>query len=173
MEAEAVYLGLGSNLGDRERILDAAIGRIARIRGCKLTGCSSLYEAAPWGKKDQPDFLNRVVEIRTTLTPLALWEALNRIEIRYRRERRGRWEARTLDIDILLFGRKIIRGPDLIIPHPRLSERRFVLIPLNEIVPDLRVPGLNARVQELLGRCPDDSDVRLRRTRGCHAEDPR
>jgi 2-amino-4-hydroxy-6-hydroxymethyldihydropteridine diphosphokinase len=169
---KAVYLGLGSNLGDREQSLCSALEAIQTLAGCGLIRCSSIYETAAWGKTDQPDFLNVVAEIETTLTARSLLDALHRIERRLGRERRGRWEPRTLDIDILLFGEEIIREPGLIIPHPRLAERRFVLVPLDEIAPDLRIPDSGIPVHEWLQRCPDKGSVRLYASPNCLAEGP-
>jgi 2-amino-4-hydroxy-6-hydroxymethyldihydropteridine diphosphokinase len=172
-EGKAVYLGLGSNLGDREAYLRSGLDAIQTLAGCELIRCSSLYETAAWGKTDQPDFLNLVVQIETTLTAQSLLDELHRIEQRLGRERHERWELRTLDIDILLFGEKIIREPGLIVPHPYLAERRFVLVPLAEIAPDFRIPGSDLSTHELLQRCPDEGSVRLYLSPNCLTEDSR
>ena len=132
-----VYLGLGSNLGNRESNLDTAIRLLGeRMRIGKK---SSLYDTEPIGKKDQPRFLNLVVQVYTRLTPENLLKLAKGIELRLGRHSRT-GEPRPIDIDILLFGNMVVRTPDLVIPHPRLEEREFVLAPLAEIAPDLVHP---------------------------------
>jgi len=136
------YIGLGSNLGDRERTLRASAGVLAALPGVSALRLSSLRETSPWGElcQGQPNYLNAVAEIRTLLEPDALLGELHRIEARFGRTRGVRWAPRTLDLDLLLYGDLVIRTDALEIPHPRLAERRFVLEPLLELAPDLVVP---------------------------------
>jgi 2-amino-4-hydroxy-6-hydroxymethyldihydropteridine diphosphokinase len=120
-----------------------------------------LYETAAWGREDQPAFLNQAVAIRTMLAPEQLLEQCLSTERHAGRERLERWGSRTLDVDILLFGQEIIDRPGLTVPHPRLSERRFALVPLAEIAPELTHPQLGLTVTEMLARCPDPLPVRV------------
>lgn len=138
------YIGLGSNLGDRE----ALIARAAELIGA--TRLSTVRETEPWGLEQQPLFLNAVAEIETGLTPQQLLDQLLDVERRLGRERIGpRWGPRVIDLDLLLFGDQTIDEPGLVVPHPHLHERRFVLEPLVELDPLQRIPG-NGTVQELL-----------------------
>jgi len=138
------YVGLGSNLGDREAVIRRAAGLIGARR------LSSLLETEPWGYADQPKFLNAAAEIETALTPRQLLVHLLDVERRLGRERIGpRWGPRTIDLDLLLYGDETVEEPDLVVPHPRLAEREFALRPLAELVPSLKIPG-NGTVQEAL-----------------------
>ncbi len=154
-----VFLGLGSNLGDREAALEGALERLS-ARGVRVRRRSSLWLTAPVGGPPQGDFLNAVAEGETTLGPEALLEACLGTEREMGRVRAERNGPRTIDVDILFFGDERHELPGLVIPHPRLSERRFVLEPLAEIAPDLVHPVLGLTVRELLLRCPDASPVR-------------
>jgi 2-amino-4-hydroxy-6-hydroxymethyldihydropteridine diphosphokinase len=139
-----VYVGLGSNLGDRERLIRAAAEQIGAVR------LSTIIETDPWGYEQQPRFLNAVAEVATGLEPLAFLAQLLEVEQHLGRERDGtQWGPRTIDLDLLLFGAEVIDAPGLVVPHPRLLERRFVLEPLAELVPDLEIPG-NGTVREAL-----------------------
>lgn len=138
------YIGLGSNMGDRRAHLEAALRRLAPLR------VSPIVETEPWGRADQPRFLNAVAEIRTELGPQELLGRLLDLEHELGRERRERWGPRTIDLDLLLYGDRMIQTPDLAVPHPRLAERRFVLEGLAELCPGRTVPGLNRTVRELL-----------------------
>jgi 2-amino-4-hydroxy-6-hydroxymethyldihydropteridine diphosphokinase len=133
----AIALGsnLGSNLGDSSAILEAAIVMLAKTPGITVTSQSSWYRTAPIGPP-QPDYLNGCVILEVQLTPHDLLQTLLSIENQFGRERRERWGPRTLDLDILLFDNLIIDTPTLQIPHPRMTERAFVLVPLAEIAPD-------------------------------------
>ena len=142
-----VYVGLGSNLGDRQATLEAAISRLQPLR------VSEILETEPWGWADQPKYLNAVAELKTDLDPGKLLRRLLDLERQLGRVRRERWGPRTLDLDLLLYGDRVIRTRALTVPHPRLAERRFVLLGLAELCPELPVPGLGRTVQQLLERC--------------------
>lgn len=149
MDTEAsvsAYLGLGSNLGDRTANLRTAILTLNESRDCRVTTVSSLYLTAPVGYPDQPDFVNAVVMVRTTLPPRLLLEYCLQIEETMGRQRTIRWGPRVIDIDILLYDRLSVAEDELVIPHPRMLERAFVLVPLAQIAPEEVVaPGLSAR----------------------------
>ena len=135
------YLGLGSNLGDRESMLRAAIAALEATPGVRVTAISSLYETPPWGPVPQGPYLNACVGIATSLSARKVLELSLAIERDHGRERAVRWGPRTLDIDVLLYGEEAIDEEGLIVPHPRMTERAFVLVPLAEIAPDLVVSG--------------------------------
>lgn len=149
-EAEWVtaYLGLGANLGEREETIKQALKKLAAQPTIEVTAVSSLYQTAPVGMTDQPDFLNAAAAIRTTLTPQELLACILQLEQQLGRVRTVRWGPRTIDIDILVFGSKEINQPQLTVPHPRLEKRLFVLVPLAEIAPDLRLPGDSEPMRE-------------------------
>jgi 2-amino-4-hydroxy-6-hydroxymethyldihydropteridine diphosphokinase len=146
-----VFVGLGSNLGDREAHLRHALDELARAPGVRVTRRSSAIETAPvGGPRGQGPYLNAVVELDTDLAPRALLELLLAIEQRAGRQRRERNGPRTLDLDLLLYGDQRIEAQDLRVPHPRLEERAFVLQPLSELEPDLELPFSRRRVSERL-----------------------
>jgi 2-amino-4-hydroxy-6-hydroxymethyldihydropteridine diphosphokinase len=152
------YVALGSNLGDRLSTLRAAVRRLGAAPGVRVAAVSPVYEAAAHtlaGQAPQPDFLNAVARLETGLEPAALLHVLLEVEETLGRRRAERWAARPLDLDLLLYGDRVIEEPGLHVPHPRLPERRFVLAPLADLAPDLPVPGAAATVGELLARCPD------------------
>lgn len=132
-EGAIAYIGVGANLGDRENTLIAALDGLNRHRSVDLVAVSSLYETSPWGVTDQPDFLNAVAKIRTSLDPFALLRLLQAIEQRHGRVRIRHWGERTLDLDILELEDVKIDSATLTVPHPRIKERPFVLIPLAEV----------------------------------------
>ena len=144
------YLGLGSNVGDRETQLNQAIHILNEIEGINVTQTSLIYETDPVGYVEQPQFLNQCIEIQTTLTPRDLLNACLETEQQLHRVRDVRWGPRTLDVDILLFDKQIINEDDLVIPHPRMLERSFVLIPLNDIAPDFTEPHTNKKIRNLV-----------------------
>ncbi len=148
------YLLLGSNLGDRAALLAAARQELAATAGEIVAG-SGLYETAAWGREDQPAFLNQGLAVRTALRPEALLAACLAAEQHAGRQRLEHWGSRTLDVDILLFGAEIIDTPSLTVPHPRLPERRFALVPLAEIAGGLVHPQLHESIEVLLLHCPD------------------
>jgi 2-amino-4-hydroxy-6-hydroxymethyldihydropteridine diphosphokinase len=135
-----VFLSLGSNLGDRRATLQNALNQLEATAHLRVIRRSSLYETAPIGKTDQPRFLNLVVEVETALPPETLLDVLQELEAAFGRTRTIRWGPRTLDIDILLYGEATIRTPRLVVPHPEMTRRRFVIEPLLEIAPDLILP---------------------------------
>jgi len=137
--AATSFLGLGSNQGDRAGFLRAAVERLDGWPGTRVKAVSSLYATAPVGRLDQPEFLNAVAEVRTELAPAELLAACLQIEGELGRVRTERWGPRTIDLDLLLFGECEIAAPGLVVPHPRLRERAFVLQPLAEIAPDRRL----------------------------------
>jgi 2-amino-4-hydroxy-6-hydroxymethyldihydropteridine diphosphokinase len=140
--AAAVYIGLGSNLGDREGTIRSALALLESRGDVKIETVSSLRETDPVGYEDQPRFLNGAAAIRTELPPRELLERLQDVEGQLGRDRSGpRFGPRTIDLDLLLYGDLTVDEPDLVIPHPRLAERRFVLEPLAELDGDLTVPG--------------------------------
>jgi 2-amino-4-hydroxy-6-hydroxymethyldihydropteridine diphosphokinase len=149
MSSELVYFGLGSNVGDRRQNLDKALDYLRqRLRVAEL---SSVYDTEPVGNTEQPRFLNMVCGVYTTLEPQALLILVKSIERKMGRQPGRTNDPRTIDIDILFYGDKVIKTPDLVIPHPRLAERAFVLVPLAEITPDLVHPVSGKRITELLG----------------------
>lgn len=154
-----VYLSLGSNLGDREAQLRAAIAALGPA-AVKIIKVSSFYETEPVDYLDQPWFLNSVVQAETDLAPLDLLHTLQSIEARLGGKKLFRNGPRKLDLDILLYADLSIRDPELEIPHPRLLSRRFVLAPLAEIAPTLRHPSWPASVEHLLAQSGDTSEVR-------------
>ena len=156
------YVGLGSNLEQPRQQLTEALGELAALPGCRLAAHSSLYLSPPMGPADQPDYVNAVASIVTRLNPESLLDALQTIENRHGRIRTGeRWGARTLDLDLLLYGDSLIQTRRLQVPHPRMGERAFVLVPLAEIVPgDLQIPGLG-RLRDLLAKLSEDAVERL------------
>ena len=146
---ETIYLSLGSNLGDRAQNLHAAIDGLARS-GVVVRRVSSVYETAPVDLLDQPMFLNLVVEAETALLPRQLLARTARLERSLGRRRTVAKGPRTIDIDILFYGSSVIDTPDLIVPHPRIAERRFVLEPLAEIAPDLVHPLTRRTIHKML-----------------------
>lgn len=153
-----IHLGFGSNLGDRLAHFGRAI-RELEAEGIQIERCSSIYETEPVGVSPQPLFLNGVIRGRTRQSPEALLTLIKRIEHRAGRLPSAPGTARPLDLDILLYGRSVVRSASLIVPHPRLPERRFVLVPLAEISPDTRHPVLKLTLRELARACPDPHSV--------------
>jgi 2-amino-4-hydroxy-6-hydroxymethyldihydropteridine diphosphokinase len=158
VDSVAAYVGIGSNLDDPERQVRRAIEALASIPQTRFVRASRLFRTAPWGRTDQPAFVNAAAEIATTLEPRELLDALLEIERAQGRHRDGtRWGPRTLDLDILLYGDRMIDEPGLAIPHPHLAERAFVLLPLVDLDAALQVPG-RGRISELL-RAVDTNGV--------------
>jgi len=147
MKENKVYLGLGSNLGNREKNLENAITEIAKF--ATISKRSSIIETEPVGYRDQGMFLNMALEIFTPLSPLELIFRLQEIEHKMGRVREIKDGPRTIDLDILIYNQEVLRQKNLEIPHPRMSERMFVLSPLNEIAPELKHPTLNQTIKQL------------------------
>lgn len=141
----SAFLGLGGNIGDPAAAMAAALQALDGSADVVVRAVSSLYRTPPWGKTDQPDFLNAVAEIVTTLSPPDLLARCLDVERSLKRVRRERWGPRVIDIDILCYGDLAYSGEGLEIPHPRLAERAFVLVPLIEIAPDLETGGRTVR----------------------------
>lgn len=152
-----IYLALGSNLGDREKNLREALAHLGNF--VHVTRVSSIYETEPWGVRDQPWFLNLVCGGTTTLAPVDILRRAKKIENEMGRAESIRFGPRPIDIDILLYDRVIELSPALTIPHPRLHERAFVLVPLAEIAPDLVHPRLRVTIRELLARLESTEGV--------------
>ena len=143
-----VYLGLGANLGDRLSTLAEALRRVDELEGTTVLVVSRVYETEPWGVADQPAYANVVAHARTSLRADEFLDALHEVEDALGRERGERFGPRTIDIDILLFGDEEWASPTLTIPHPRLTEREFVVVPLLEIAPDVRLPDGSSITRE-------------------------
>jgi 2-amino-4-hydroxy-6-hydroxymethyldihydropteridine diphosphokinase len=152
--AERAFIGLGANIGDPGGQLRDALAALDAIPGTRLMRASSLWRTAPVGYAAQPDFVNAVAEIETAQAPRALLEALLAIEKRFGRERSFANAPRTLDLDLLLYGDRVLSEQGLELPHPRMHERAFVLAPLVEIAPEVEIPG-KGRADALLARCRD------------------
>lgn len=142
-----IYISLGSNLGDRVHNLHSAINHLAPK--VKTLAQSSIYETEPWGYSDQPPFLNQAIKAQTQLEPFDLLLFLKEIELSMGRQETFRFGPRLIDLDILFYNSLVLDTPKLTIPHPRIGERAFVLIPLAEIAPDLLHPVLSKTIQEL------------------------
>lgn len=158
------YLSLGSNLGDRLGLLRAAEARLSTTPGIRVLARSSVYETESVGVADQPWFLNRVLQIETALDPHALLDAVEQVEAALGRTRALRWGSRTLDIDLLLYDDRVVVSDRLRIPHPELPRRRFVLVPLAEIDPQLCLPD-GCPIVDLLWALGDTQRVRRIETR--------
>jgi 2-amino-4-hydroxy-6-hydroxymethyldihydropteridine diphosphokinase len=152
--SEAVYLALGANLGDRLRHLGEAVRRLADLGEIEAT--SWVYESAPMGGLDQPLYLNAVVRMRTDLEPAALLKAVKEIERTMGRKPAERWASRPIDIDIVLYGNRVIVDETLVIPHPGMRDRNFVLRPLLDIEPDLTDPRDGAHLMDALATIGDN-----------------
>jgi 2-amino-4-hydroxy-6-hydroxymethyldihydropteridine diphosphokinase len=150
-ETVTACVALGSNLDDPRAKVLHGVGALAALPQTRLLACSRLYRTPPWGIIEQPDFVNAAARLETSLPPRALLDALRMIETRAGRVRTIRNGPRVLDLDLLLYGDRTVDEPDLVVPHPRLCERAFVLLPLADVAPELEVPG-HGRVSGLLAR---------------------
>ncbi len=156
----SAYIALGSNQGDRELNLLRGIAEIGKLPGTKITALSGFYDTQPVGPVEQENFLNAALRLDTSLSPHQLLVELQRIETEiFGRKRTVQWGPRAIDLDILFYGGLTLAGEDLTIPHPRLHERRFVLVPLVEIAPDLLHPGIGRSVAEILNDLDSDETV--------------
>ncbi|MCX6350614.1 MAG: 2-amino-4-hydroxy-6-hydroxymethyldihydropteridine diphosphokinase [Bacteroidetes bacterium] len=157
---EKLYLLLGSNLGDRLLNINKAIdGMKERVGEVKLS--SSIYQTSPWGLEAQPEFLNQVVMVETNLSPQEVLMETQVIEQTAKSVKEVVWGPRIIDVDILFYGDEIIDTPELKIPHPRIGERRFALVPLTEIAPLLKHPTSGETMMDLLFKCNDKGEVKI------------
>jgi 2-amino-4-hydroxy-6-hydroxymethyldihydropteridine diphosphokinase len=158
---KTVYLGLGSNVGDRQAALQTALQRLDESADLRLRRVSSMYETAAMDYLDQPDFLNCVAELETELLPLRLLQRVQRIEREMGRIQNFPKGPRIIDIDILLYGAATVRSAALEVPHPRMNQRRFVLEPLCELAPEARHPVTRQTFRDLLAAAPPERVVKL------------
>lgn len=152
------FLLLGTNLGDRWGNLDRCRDLIEDTIG-EIVTASLIYETAAWGITDQPSYLNQVLQIESNLSPLDLLTAALAVEKKLGRVRKERWGERIIDIDILYYDQQVVNLPDLTIPHPEISNRRFTLVPLAELIPDFIDPQKNLSIRQLLQACHDQTEV--------------
>jgi len=157
---KGVYIGLGSNLADPSGQIEAAILALNALDEVSVVTRSSLYSSPPMGPQDQPDYINAVVEIDTTLFAHKLLDQLQHIEQQQGRVRQRHWGERTLDLDLLVYGNNILDDERLTVPHPGIAERSFVLYPLAEIAADLTIPTMG-KIAQLLQACPRDGLERM------------
>ena len=155
-----VYLSVGGNLGDREKNLYIALDYLKK-HGFTINSMSKIYETASWGINEQPDFLNIVIKIYTNLDAERVLEQILYIEKLMGRTREKKWGNRIIDIDILAYENEIINSENLKIPHPFMHERKFVLVPFNEISPEWNHPTIKTEIKILLQNCKDNCEVRL------------
>ena len=158
MQYYEVYLSFGSNVGDRAANIETALKHL-NDSGVKTVKVSSMYETEPWGNTEQERFLNCAAKVNTRLSPNELMNVILSIEHEMGREQKQKWEPRIIDIDILFFGKQIFKEDGLIIPHPEMEKRKFVLIPLEEIEPELIHPVLKKSIKQLLMECRDNLSV--------------
>lgn len=156
---ETAYIGIGSNLGNREDNCRAAIEMTGQVPGCRITGRSDFFLTKPVGVEGQEWYVNGVISLSTSLSAKALLGRLMGIEADMGRVRKARWDARTIDLDILLFGREIIEEDDLKVPHPLMHLRKFVLVPMVQLAPNLLHPLLGMTMAELLEKIPEGDQV--------------
>ncbi len=153
---DIVYLSLGSNLGNREAYISRAVKRLSQMMGLKLLAESSLYHSRPLDcPEDCPDFLNKIIKLECSLKPVQLLDNTERLEIEFGRTEKNARTDRVIDIDIVLLGNRIFKNERLEIPHPRMHERAFVLIPLCEIDPDLADPRTNEKFKDMISLLGD------------------
>jgi 2-amino-4-hydroxy-6-hydroxymethyldihydropteridine diphosphokinase len=153
------YLGIGSNMGNRQAMLNEAIWLTDQELG-EVQRFSSMYETSAWGNTEQQAFLNQAIKIRTPFSPQWLMQKILQVEKQMGRKRMEKWGPRSIDIDILFYDQKIQHSQGLVIPHPQLHLRRFVLVPMVEIAPSLKHPILGKNMRQLLMECPDTGTVR-------------
>lgn len=156
------YIGLGSNLGDRSHYLFSAIKSIQEHHEIDIMSFSSIYETVPVGYEDdtQDNYLNMVIKVCTELSAVDLLRVLQKVELDFGRERKIRWGPRTLDLDILLYNHENIESEHLIIPHPRMTQRAFVMLPLIEVAKDIQIPLVEMPLSELIDELQDREGVR-------------
>jgi 2-amino-4-hydroxy-6-hydroxymethyldihydropteridine diphosphokinase len=154
LENTIAYIGIGSNVGNKALNCRYSIDKIDQLPGCHVTACSALFKTEPVGVTGQNWYVNCISQVTTTQRPTQLLKNLMKIESAMGRVRKKRWEARIIDLDILLFGEEIIESNNLVIPHPLLHKRRFVLEPLVQLAPDLMHPVLQLTIRQLLNKLP-------------------
>jgi 2-amino-4-hydroxy-6-hydroxymethyldihydropteridine diphosphokinase len=154
------FIGIGSNLDSPEDRVKGAAGLLAEIPSTRVDRVSSLYQSAPFGVTNQPDFVNAVACLSTSLEVRVLFRKLQKIEEAQGRVRTKRWGPRVLDLDLLVYGAAVVSDPDLTVPHPGIADRNFVLLPLQEIAPDLEIPGLG-RIADLAADSKEPRIARL------------
>lgn len=154
-----VFIGIGSNLGDRISNCKQAVDEMRRFS--EIVCASPLYETQPVGKEDQPEFINLVAEVNTELSPHELLAKLKLVEDKLGRVKGERWGPRTIDLDILFFGSLVLNEDNLVIPHPRAHQRRFVMQPLYDIAPDFIHPDLKLSIIEILNKLEDKKEVKI------------
>lgn len=166
---ELAYIALGSNLGDRRGAIEGALRALGETPAVAVTAVSDIIETDPVGPPGQGAYLNAVVRLRTSLTPRELLELCRRLETTGGRDRNGeqRWGPRRLDLDLLLYGHCVVNEPDLVVPHPLMHRRDFVLRPLAQIAPEAMHPVLNATVESLLDRLDGPGPVEYAGDRAC------
>jgi 2-amino-4-hydroxy-6-hydroxymethyldihydropteridine diphosphokinase len=155
-----VFIGMGSNLGDRMQYLQKAFEELLQSQCIVVKRCSSIYETEPVGVEDQPLFLNVTIELNSPLPPRELLKRLKEIEHRIGRTKNEHWGPREIDLDILYYGNEIFRDETLCLPHPEIINRRFVLIPMKEIAAKFLDPQQRLSIEDLLQRCSDTRAVR-------------
>ena len=153
---KTVYIGIGSNLGDKRNNCRHAVEKMAQLPGCKIAGCSELYLTKPWGVEGQEWYANAVASLSTKISAQDLLKNLQAIEADMGRVRKEKWEARIIDLDILIFGDDIIDEENLKVPHPLMHLRKFVLVPLIQLASNLIHPSLGMTMDELLLKLPED-----------------
>jgi len=161
MQPSVAYIGIGSNLGDTVLNCKHSIARIDGTSGCEVTARSDLFKTEPEGVAGQQWYANCVIEVKTERTPHNLLDSLMAIEHEMGRIRKKKWESRIIDLDLLIFGELVLDSPDLVVPHPLLHTRRFVLEPLVQVAPELVHPILNITIQRLLKKLPKESYVEI------------
>ncbi len=154
-----IFVGVGSNVGEREKFLDKAMAALKQLPGTKMVWTSSVYESDPWGKQNQGKFLNAVAELESDFTPGNLLKEVKSIEESIGKRSSERWGPREIDIDILLYDGLVEQTAEICIPHKELENRKFVLIPFKEIAPDVVHPVNGMTIDELAGACKDTSRV--------------
>ncbi len=159
MKTYNAFLGLGSNVGERQKFLNQAVLELKKLANTKIVCASAIYETEPYGKTDQAKFLNAALEIETILTPPELVKEVKAIEERLGRTPTEKWGPREIDIDILLYDGLVHDDETIKVPHPELENRRFVLVPLREIAPDIVHPVSGMTISELAGACKDAGRV--------------